>query len=248
LILDNGDQFVAIHEYPNPEGVYIEIGSPPRPPGDAPATIGTPCAPESVITLGWGDALVLTCGSLSLQVLSGPVEALLVGDDSSACKGEVSLDTGYSLSFDPETCSFSAGEDNPGPVDISIGGNTILVDPGSDAELQHVNVAVNPGSKPPSTINIKKDRIITVVLFGQPGLDVTTDIDYASLLFGPDMASAVRYSFAKIDKDAYVDLVLKFELFSTGISSDQTSACVTGILNDGATPIHGCAPIIVINK
>jgi len=98
--------------------------------GDA---TGSACGGASTFSLTAGDLLVLTCSSVTLRVLVGPVDATLVGDDGTVAT--VSLDDGFELTFDPETLEITAPSDNPGDITITVNGSTVVVAPGGGSFL-----------------------------------------------------------------------------------------------------------------
>lgn len=68
----------------------------------------------------------------------GPVDTTLVGDDGT--EATVTLDTGYELTFDPETLEISAPISNPGPITIIVDGSPVVLAPGGSGSLSPATV------------------------------------------------------------------------------------------------------------
>ena len=102
----------------NPLGVEISATG---------AASATACDGASTFTLTAGDSLVVTCSSVILTVLVGPVEATLIGDDGTVAT--TSLDDGDAVTFDPVTLTFEVPAESD-PVVVVIDGTEITVEPG----------------------------------------------------------------------------------------------------------------------
>ena len=95
------------------------------------AASGSACDGDSTFTLTAGDSLTVTCGSVTLSVLVGPIEATLLGDDGTVAT--VSLDDGFEITFEPETLEITASPDNPDDVTITVDGSEVVVEPGEES-------------------------------------------------------------------------------------------------------------------
>jgi hypothetical protein len=69
-IVDRAGLVVEVTEEPNPDGVRIEASG-----TGGPADITACHDPETSVTLDTGDEVVVTCGSATVRVVSGPIEA-----------------------------------------------------------------------------------------------------------------------------------------------------------------------------
>jgi YVTN family beta-propeller protein len=108
-----------------------------------------------------------------------------------------------------------------------------------DSHIQ-IEIDIKPGSDP-NPLNLKSKGVIPVAILGTADFDVT-DVDCATLAFGPGGAMPVHKALGHIDDvngDGYDDLVSHYRTQEAGVSPDDTEACVTGATTDG-TSIEGC--------
>ena len=93
-------------------------------------------------------------------------------------------------------------------------------------------------------VQLGSHQRVLVVILGSERIDVTR-IDVESLSFGPDGAP----SFPGIkpvllgdrNRDGFTDLLVRFDMYETGIAAGDMQACLTGEI-DGA-PFEGCDTI-----
>ncbi len=156
-----GDQILSIIEEPNPAGVRI-AASPSG--GITPATI-TPCGGSSRITFTPGDQSVVTCGSVTVQVLEGTVEITFFGSGGSAgIDGMTSLSAGNTITFQPTTFTLTAAPTNTAPVIVIVQGEIFSILPGQTLKVPQVTVS--KFYTDPSLIPLPRDAM------GNPRVDV----------------------------------------------------------------------------
>jgi hypothetical protein len=120
--------------------------------------------------------------------------------------------------------------------------------------VQHINIVlsviidIKPGNNP-NSINLKKDKIITVAVLGSSDFDVSS-IDVSPLSDAPKFGGAtpqapIRFSLQDVNRDGYIDLVLQYKLIGLGFNLSSTEGCITGMLTDG-TPIEGCDSVRIV--
>jgi len=122
-IIDQGDQILLITEETNPSGVRITtdpLG------GSIPATISV-CG-ISQITLNAGSDIIVTCGSVTVNVISGPIEMALFANDGTI--GNVSLSAGNSLTFNAINATLTAPSTNNAVIVALVNGFEKSVAPG----------------------------------------------------------------------------------------------------------------------
>jgi hypothetical protein len=239
-ILTRGSQVLTISDEPNPAGVRIKADPSG---GVTPAQVST-CGGAVIFSLNAGDEIVKTgCTPDPITVITGPVDATLTGTGGST--GTTTLGTGFTLSFDPSTFTFSAPLTNPGPVTINTGGNTISIPPGGSIQQLKVSIDIKPDQKS-NTINIQKDKF-QVALFGSSSFDVKT-VDKSTLRFGGHtIQPPMKIEFDKVNKDKFLDLEAKFNAATLGFSIGDTQGCLTGKLLNGV-PFMGCDSVKIISK
>jgi hypothetical protein len=86
--------------------------------------------------------------------------------------------------------------------------------------------------------------LVQVAVLGDEDVDVTT-IDPMSMAFGPEGAPALKYWLRDVDGDGDLDLLLLFQVESTGIQCGDTTAPLTGYTYDGL-PVVGTGAITTV--
>lgn len=128
-----GDQDVLIREEANPSGVWISANAQS---GPLPA-ISSVCGGLAMLTIDQGDELVVTCTSVKVTVMTGVVEVeFLEGEDPVT----VEMPSGHSLTFDPDSNSYTAGDNNPTTVVVHQGNAELILEPGSSGSFAHPDV------------------------------------------------------------------------------------------------------------
>jgi len=126
-IIDRADQIVTVTDEPDPKGVRIAVAS-----GFLPATVSF-CGGSATLTLTDGDEVVVTCGSVEVEVITGPVDISFVADDGTTAT--TSLDAGNRLMFDPETLTITAPSTNIDDALILVDGEEFSIEPGESVKL-----------------------------------------------------------------------------------------------------------------
>lgn len=239
IITSRGGQLLTILNAPSPDGVEIKA-APSGSGGDAKITA---CG-SAIYSLSAGDEIIVTCGSVTTQVIQGPAHVEFIGADGSTASS--TIEAGNTLTFDPDTFSFDAPESNSDSINIITGGNTVIVDPGETIQQFSVSIDIKPDDTP-NTVNIKKDKIVTVALLGSSTFGVNS-VDKSTLRFGGHtLQPAIKTSLQDVNKDSFIDLVMQFKVTALGFSVSDTQGCLTALLQDG-TPIMGCDSVRILNK
>ena len=115
-IVTRGDQILEIVDASDPaDGVLVTaLAGGGSTPAEVSVSGGTGTA-----SLDAGDSVILTTSSAGIQVLVGPVDAVLVGDDGNTAT--VSIPAGNELVFDPATFSVTTPPTNPDILFVEIG-------------------------------------------------------------------------------------------------------------------------------
>lgn len=143
-ITTRGDQILTITEEPNPAGVRIaDISG-----GLTPATVSV-CVGASKIALSPGDKIIVTCGSATIDVIDGPVEVIFIS--SGGTQATATVTQGNSITFDPDTFSFSAPSTNVDPVVVIVEGQQITINPGEGTSILSSNKDSFLKQGPPNT-------------------------------------------------------------------------------------------------
>ncbi|MFI5405399.1 MAG: DNRLRE domain-containing protein [Nitrososphaerales archaeon] len=146
-ITTRGNQTLTITEEPNPNGLRIaaDISG-----GLVPAVVNA-CGGFSLITLSPGDEIVVTCSSVTVNLINGQVEILFIGIDNT--EASVILPQGNTITFDPNFFSFVVPPENTEPLIILVNGTEITINPGSailtaesDSFLKSGNKNTNEGA------------------------------------------------------------------------------------------------------
>ena len=94
--------------------------------GPIPAVVSA-CENSALITLGEGDAVKVTCGSITIEAVSGTVEISFSGGATTT------LDPGESMTFDADTLSVTAGPNTD--AIIKVGDQEIPIESGQTIQL-----------------------------------------------------------------------------------------------------------------
>ena len=89
-----------------------------------------------MILLDAGDDIIVTCGSVNIEVLAGQVEVTFVAKDGT--EATTSLGEGNELTFDEVAFTFDAPASNIGPVSIDVEGIQISVASGEHVDATAV--------------------------------------------------------------------------------------------------------------
>ena len=101
--------------------------------GPSPATV-TVCEGGAVLTLDAGDVIMVTCGSVTIEVLAGSVEVMFVAEDGT--EAVASIGRGNELTFDPKAVTFDAPATNTDTIVIMVEDKQISVASGEHAQVE----------------------------------------------------------------------------------------------------------------
>ena len=93
----------------------------------------TACNEHSNILIDAGEEIVITCGSVIINVIQGSVEVTYTAYDGTKANTEIS--EGNTVAFEPETFTFEVPEENPGQVVVEIEGTEFELEPGEIEEI-----------------------------------------------------------------------------------------------------------------
>jgi len=127
-IIDSGDHEFTILDVPEPIGLNINNTC------DTECTIPViieGCNGGTIIELTSGDSVILTCGSVIIQVISGTVDVEFVADDGTIVTTTLSI--GDDVTFEPETVTIV--NDGLNPVTVIIDGEEIIVEGDSSVDI-----------------------------------------------------------------------------------------------------------------
>jgi hypothetical protein len=168
-IQDRGDQTLQISDVPDPtQGVLAQVTASNGTTNPALIQSCNGAAQHSLDAAG--DSVVITCGSVILDVLGGQVGNTLFATDGTTAT--VNLPAGNGLTFKPEQSIITATETNTDPITVNVGGAQKVVNPGSQATV----VALN-----------------RFVALGEEGIDVGEDSVVISGSLGANQASGGPY-------------------------------------------------------
>lgn len=178
-ITTRGNQILTITEEPNPDGVRIDADISG---GATPATVSV-CAGASTIDLTPGDEIIVTCGSVTIDVTNGSVDVTFT--ISGGTLATTSITVGNSITFDPDTFSFVVPSTNNQIIVLTINGTEIMLSPGD-------------------TINFSSSLQIKILTTGGDGTFDFAVIGPSSSAISIDTASGMgMYGPAPVDLGTY---------------------------------------------
>lgn len=125
------DQILVVADDEQAEnGVHITAD----PAGAGDPAIVSVCAPQATYALTPADEIVVTCGSVHTSVLSGDVDVTFLNENDEAISGTLPEDT--VLSFDQAESTFTADENNPEAIELTVGSSTHSIEPGETETVQ----------------------------------------------------------------------------------------------------------------
>jgi hypothetical protein len=124
-ITSRGNQTLMVTEEPNPDGVRIKADISG---GLTPATISV-CGGVSKLNIEPGDEIIITCSSVTITVINGQIETTFIATNGT--EGTTTLTQTNTITFDPNTFSFTTPITNNLTVMISVNGEIFLVEPGA---------------------------------------------------------------------------------------------------------------------
>jgi hypothetical protein len=187
---------------------------------------------------GWtapfdGDVTVDTFGSSFDTVL-----AVYTGNSVDTLQEIASNDDADSLQSRIEFTS-TAGTRYSIAVDGYAGATGGITLSWSGPEVQVVDIDIKPGNRR-NVINPRKKGSIWVAILSdsESPFDPSSQVDTATVEFGPEGAKAARYKVKDVNSDGLDDLLLRFRIPDTGIVCGDTEASLSGTTFDGQ-PITG---------
>ena len=132
VVSDRGDQILTITDAADAgDGILIAAIASSR--GTKPAAIAV-CEGAAIISLDDGDLVIVTCGSVTIEVIEGIVEITFVADDGT--EATTSLGEGNELTFDTEAVTFDAPATNADTIVIMVEDKQISVASGEHAQVK----------------------------------------------------------------------------------------------------------------
>ncbi len=212
-----------------------------------PATISF-CGSSALVTLSKGDDIVGTCGSVTLEVISGSVETQFVGDSGE--EATTTLGAGNSISFDPSTLTFNAPQTNNSSIAILLDGLDLIVEPGETVvAFSNVDIDIKPGSDP-NCLNNNGHGVITVAILSRTDFDATRVDPLTVSLDGQTVGVVgkkgnVQSHAEDVNTDGFIDLVLQIIDVDGTYAVGDAIAILTGNTFEG-TSIQGTDTICIV--
>ena len=177
-----GDQTLVVADAPDSAlGVVITSSYKSETQSATVTMSGLSCDPDTVLTINAGTEVIVTCGSVTVDVVRGTVEIVFAATDGTLAT--TSLAEGNSVTFEPETATFTAPPENLDPVVITIDGKEISVSPGETVNVPPDITSVTGPLEPFRTETL----VETSALFADPG---TSDTHTASWDWGDGTITA----------------------------------------------------------
>lgn len=221
-IVERGDQVLMVKDAKDlGDGVSIMADSSG---GAAVATVSA-CSGALEFSLFAGDGVIVTCGSVTIEAISGLVKITFVADDDTLVT--TILVQGNTLMFEPDTLTITAPVGNPDVAVVLVDGVSISLAPGGSVRL--VKIDIKPGSNA-NSINLKSKGSVPVAVLSADDFDASVDLDASTLTFGPSGARiAHRQGHVQdVDGDGDLDMLLHFKTKDTGIACGDTTATLKG--------------------
>ena len=129
-LTDTGDQTIHVVDAGTAgDGVLVTAYTPG---GPDPASLSV-CGGASQLSLTPGDQVILTCGSVTVQVVHGTVDLTYIADNGD--RTNITQGGGSRVAFEPSTALLTAPSTNPRPILLVIDGQERTLDPGEDVDL-----------------------------------------------------------------------------------------------------------------
>lgn len=255
-IESRGGQQLTLYDWQYPYGVLIEAKSGLQ---GLPEAIVLACDDSAVLHLTSGDKILVTCGSVKLNLISGEVQVELISESGQQA-ADVTLseqNSGLELVFNPQEFTFTAEPiriiSTPLPAEPIIvkleSGSTHTV--GQSGFFLPVKIDIKPDDDQ-NVVKFNSTGVLPVVVFGKMGLDVR-NIDLDSLvLMGMNVKVTGKKSahhlahYSDVNGDGYLDLTVQFANTNIQVSTGTDHATMTGRLLNDLTPIVGSDKITII--
>jgi hypothetical protein len=158
-----------------------------------------------------GTEVTVTCSSLTVDVSLGEVDVTFYGAEDTTATATIG--GGNSVTFYPETVTFSAPADNENIVMVVVEGEPLSLGPGDTFE--YVQIDIKPGSDSNST-NLASNGVIAVAILTTDFFDAAS-VNASSVIFADAFAS--HYEMEDVDGDGDLDLILHFRTEETNLRS-----------------------------
>lgn len=170
--------------------------------------------------------------------------ACLAADDGT--EATTSPNEGNEVTFEPETVTITASEENTEPVVVQIDGESFDFTPGETATVKVVEIDIKPGSDP-NSIKLSANGAIPVAILSAHDFDATS-IDPSTVelnsavvrLRGNGYAASVE----DVNQDGLMDLVVQVDRGGFLETGDDIGT-LEGMTTDGLT-IKGSDSVRVI--
>jgi uncharacterized delta-60 repeat protein len=248
-IVDRGNQAMTVVDALNAtEGVVITtaIGG-----GAAPAFVSA-FGGASTYTLEADRQVIVSPGSVNLDVRVGPVGVVFRAVSGQGYSASVL--TGNSVTFHPETGTFTASATNPNTIIIVTGGVEVPLGPGETVAAPQldpvlVQIDIKPGTYP-NTINLGSNGSVPVAILGSPSFNATTVDPLTVRLAGATVRlrgnGTPQASVQDVNGDGRLDLVVHVATQALELTSGDVQAVLRGGTYSGL-PILGTDTVRVIN-
>jgi sugar lactone lactonase YvrE len=228
VILERGAQVLTVADAAGPAGVRVSAAAT----GDeAPATISV-CQGAARFTLTPDDIIVVTCGSVTVEVLSGAVDSTYLASDGSAATS--TLVQGTSVTFEPESATFTGAAGNTAAIVVHNNGVQLQIEPGQVVVLvKQVDIDVKPGAWP-NSINLGAAGTVPAAILSTADFDAPATIDPESLdLIGAAVnlvgkAGRLQCGTEDVNADGLADLVCHFVTTDLDLQIGETVAVLLG--------------------
>jgi len=224
-IIERGGLVVTVRKATNPAGLRLEATD-----GSGTATVG---ACNVTLLLTDDDSIVITCGSLTAQVLAGPIEMLLGADIAVTVPSETTAmvtelaDGQFTIKNSPESM---------GTIIVEFQTKMIELDPGESGIS--VIIDIKPGSEP-NCFNNDGHGVIPVAILSSADFDAT-QVDPSTILLDGQGVRVVgkgniQAHIEDVDGDGLEDLVVQIEDVDGTYKQGNTTAILTGETFDSAS-------------
>jgi len=196
---------------------------------------------NSSLSLSAGDSTNVSCGSVTIEVVSGMIDVEFVGDDGTTVTA--TLTEGDDVTFEQDTLIFTNEGENP--VTLIVNGEEQTILPGESSTLiTEIIIDIKPGSEE-NPINLKSEGVISVAVLSTDSFDATT-LDVETMTFGPNDAteSHNKLHIEDVNGDGLDDVVLHFKTQDIGVDKDTTSLEILGQTVDGVS-VKGTGDVII---
>jgi hypothetical protein len=234
-IVDRGGLVVTVQEAANPDGLRLEATGGPG--------VAEVSACNETLLLTDSDIAVVTCGSLTAQVLVGPIEILLGTDIVVTVPGET---TATVTEVAEGQFEIENWPESTGTIVVEFQGEMIEFDPGESGIP--VIIDIKPGSDP-NCFNNDGHGVIPVAILSSADFDAT-QVDPSTVSLNGQAVRVVgkgnmQAHIEDVNGDGLDDLVVQIEDVDGTYQEGDTIATLTGATSDGASILGTDALCIV---